>query len=85
MSTYLNYGVPGRVWWWSMEYVDEILATHKRTKPKKPVAVIGKICSTCKRDLELTKYNKRRESPDGLDRICKACKSAYDKVKGRKR
>ena len=38
-----------------------------------------KICTKCKRELDITNFSKRKDTKDGLNYICKGCKREYDK------
>lgn len=36
-------------------------------------------CTSCKKTLHVTKFNKNRNRPSGYDNTCRACRKAYDK------
>ena len=41
--------------------------------------IITKVCSKCKRQKDVHRFNKDKSAKDGLDHKCKSCKCAYRK------
>lgn len=38
-----------------------------------------KVCCTCKKSKEISEFGKNKRIKDGLHRVCKECRSSYDK------